>query len=352
MIRPKGRAVNAAIGDVERTMQALLDRYAARFPTLPDTLPVYEVLAYHLGWRDERLQPASGVSGKRFRPALCLAVALAVCGDAARAVGIAAAIELLHNFTLIHDDIQDRSRVRRHRPTIWALWGDAQAINAGDALFVLSQIAALEAARALEPGRGEELVRRFNETALLIVEGQVLDLSFEQRSEVSVNEYLTMIERKTAALIAYSAWAGALVAGAPTEVAARLERFGRALGLGFQIRDDYLGVWGDPAVTGKPRGDDLRQRKKSLPIVLVLERAATDDRSWLLDLWRRRTELTAEEVASVIALLERYAVRTALQEAVEQFHREALAELEALSLAPEGVASLLGLVAGLPLREA
>ncbi len=352
MIRPKGRAVNAAIGDVERTMQALLDRYAARFPTLPDTLPVYEVLAYHLGWRDERLQPASGVGGKRFRPALCLAVALAVCGDAARAVGIAAAIELLHNFTLIHDDIQDRSRVRRHRPTIWALWGDAQAINAGDALFVLSQIAALEAARALEPGRGEELVRRFNETALLIVEGQVLDLSFEQRSEVSVNEYLTMIERKTAALIAYSAWAGALVAGAPTEVAARLERFGRALGLGFQIRDDYLGVWGDPAVTGKPRGDDLRQRKKSLPIVLVLERAATDDRSWLLDLWRRRTELTAEEVASVIALLERYAVRTALQEAVEQFHREALAELEALSLAPEGVASLLGLVAGLPLREA
>lgn len=352
MIRPKGRAVNAAIGDVERTMQALLDRYAARFPTLPDTLPVYEVLAYHLGWRDERLQPASGVGGKRFRPALCLAVALAVCGDAARAVGIAAAIELLHNFTLIHDDIQDRSRVRRHRPTIWALWGDAQAINAGDALFVLSQIAALEAARALEPGRGEELVRRFNETALLIVEGQVLDLSFEQRSEVSVNEYLTMIERKTAALIAYSAWAGALVAGAPTEVAARLERFGRALGLGFQIRDDYLGVWGDPAVTGKPRGDDLRQRKKSLPIVLVLERAATDDRSWLLDLWRRRTELTAEEVASVIALLERYAVRTALQEAVEQFHREALAELEALSLAPEGVAFLLGLVAGLPLREA
>ena len=352
MIRPKGRAVNAAIGDVERTMQALLDRYAARFPTLPDTLPVYEVLAYHLGWRDERLQPASGVSGKRFRPALCLAVALAVCGDAARAVGIAAAIELLHNFTLIHDDIQDRSRVRRHRPTIWALWGDAQAINAGDALFVLSQIAALEAARALEPGRGEELVRRFNETALSIVEGQVLDLSFEQRPDVSVNEYLTMIERKTAALIAFSAWAGALVAGAPVEVAARLERFGRALGLGFQIRDDYLGIWGDPAVTGKPRGDDLRQRKKSLPIVLVLERATTDDRSWLLDLWRRRAELNAEEVAAVIEFLERYAVRSALQDTVERFQREALAELEALSLVPEGVTSLLGLVAGLPLREA
>ncbi len=352
MVRSKGRAVNAAIGDVERTMQELLDRYGARFPALPGTLPVYEVLAYHLGWRDERLQPASGVSGKRFRPALCLAVALAVCGDAARAVGIAAAIELLHNFTLIHDDIQDRSRVRRHRPTIWALWGDAQAINAGDALFVLSQIAALEAARALEPGRGEELVRRFNETALSIVEGQVLDLSFEQRPDVSVNEYLTMIERKTAALIAFSAWAGALVAGAPAEVAARLERFGRALGLGFQIRDDYLGIWGDPAVTGKPRGDDLRQRKKSFPILLVLERAATDERAWLLDLWRRRTELSAEEVAAVIALLERYAVRTALQDAVEQFHREALAELEALSLVPEGVTSLLGLVAGLPLREA
>ncbi len=352
MVRSKGRAVNAAIGDVERTMQELLDRYGARFPALPGTLPVYEVLAYHLGWRDERLQPASGVSGKRFRPALCLAVALAVCGDAARAVGIAAAIELLHNFTLIHDDIQDRSRVRRHRPTIWALWGDAQAINAGDALFVLSQIAALEAARALEPGRGEELVRRFNETALSIVEGQVLDLSFEQRPDVSVNEYLTMIERKTAALIAFSAWAGALVAGAPAEVAARLERFGRALGLGFQIRDDYLGIWGDPAVTGKPRGDDLRQRKKSFPILLVLERAATDDRAWLLDLWRRRTELSAEEVAAVIALLERYAVRTALQDAVEQFHREALAELEALSLVPEGVTALLGLVAGLPLREA
>jgi geranylgeranyl diphosphate synthase type I len=352
MVRSKGMAVNAAIGDVERTMQELLARYGARFPALPGALPVYEVLAYHLGWRDERMQPASGVSGKRFRPALCTAIASAVCGDAARAVGIAAAIELLHNFTLIHDDIQDRSRLRRHRPTIWALWGDAQAINAGDALFVLSEIAALEAAQALEPSRGAELVRRFNETALLIVEGQVLDLSFEQRPEVSVNEYLTMIERKTAALIAYSAWAGALVAGAPAEVAARLERFGRALGLGFQIRDDYLGVWGDPAVTGKPRGDDLRQRKKSLPIVLVLERAAASDRAWLLDLWRRRTELSAEEVAAVIELLERYAVRTALQEAVERFHGEALAELEALPLTPEGVASLRGLVAGLPVREA
>lgn len=336
---------------IEEAMRTIIERQAACFPVVEGSLPIYHVLSYHLGWLDEQFQPTGVSSGKRFRPLLCLRACTAAGGTWQQAAWIAAAIELLHNFTLIHDDIQDRSLTRRHRPTVWAVWGDAQAINAGDALFGLSQLAALEAASQLEAARGMELLSRLNETVLRIVEGQVLDLSFESLDAVTKDAYFVMIERKTAQLTAYAAWAGAMVAGASSELAARFADFGRALGLAFQVHDDYLGVWGDPLQTGKARGDDLRRRKKSLPILILLERASPDDRAWIRSTWRSEHDLDPVTVERLLKLLAQYDVEAAMKETVWRLHAEAQARLDQLGLPVERTAPLRAIVERLAVRE-
>lgn len=329
---------------VERYMRAVIER-AERSGILGEriALPLYRVLAYHLGWADEQLHPVQVEGGKRIRPLLCLLCCEAAGGDPAAAVPVSAAIELLHNFTLIHDDIQDRSRTRRHRPTVWALWGEAQAINAGDAMFALSQLALLEAGDRLPSDSLALLLRAFNETTLRIVEGQVLDLGFEERPSVSVTEYLAMIRGKTAALTAFAAWAGALVAGTDPDRLERFRRFGEALGLGFQIQDDYLGIWGRREETGKEPADDIRRRKKSLPIVLLLEAASRPDRQLLEALWSR-PEVSDQAVAQVLELLERYGIRERVRAEVARLHQEAhslLAEAAAPGPARDALAALL-----------
>lgn len=329
---------------VERCMRAVIER-AERSGILGErtALPLYRVLAYHLGWADEQLHPVRAERGKRIRPLLCLLCCQAAGGDPAAAAPVGAAIELLHNFTLIHDDIQDRSRTRRHRPTVWALWGEAQAINAGDAMFALSQLALLEVADRLPSDSLALLLKAFNETTLRIVEGQVLDLGFEERPSVSVTEYLAMIRGKTAALTAFAAWAGALVAGADPDRLERFRRFGEALGLGFQIQDDYLGIWGRREETGKEPADDIRRRKKSLPIVLLLEAASRPDRELLDALWSR-PEVSDQAVAQVLGLLERYGVRERVRAEVVRLHQEAhglLAEAASSGRARDALAALL-----------
>ncbi|MCS7051421.1 MAG: polyprenyl synthetase family protein, partial [Thermomicrobium sp.] len=253
---------------------------------------------------------------------------------------------------LIHDDIQDRSETRRHRPTLWALWGDAQAINAGDALFALSQLAALNAAEREERPRGIEIVRRFNETTLRIVEGQVLDLSFEARDDVSTAEYLLMIERKTAALTAYAAWAGATVGGGAPETAERFADVGRVLGLGFQVQDDYLGVWGDPERTGKARGDDLRRRKKSLPVIALIERVSPAERGWIRHAWGERDELDTATVERLLERLDYYGIRDIVRATVARYHDEAQRLLAGMNLPSERLEPLRQLVEQLAAREA
>lgn len=339
------------LAPVETIMRGLVAQHDERFPKVAGALPLYQVIAYHFGWVDETFRPTNAASGKRFRPLLCLRCCVAAGGDPAQAAWVAAAIELLHNFTLIHDDIQDRSETRRHRPTVWWLWGDAQAINAGDALFTLSQLAALEAARRLETDRGTELLRRFNDTTLRIVEGQVLDLSFESQEAVEADAYLTMIERKTAALVAFAAWAGATMAGASPEQAEGFHEFGRLLGLGFQLQDDYLGIWGDPALTGKPHGDDLRRRKKSLPIVNLLQRASPVDRRRVQELWAGRRDLPPEAVDEILALLDRYDVQASVRAEVRDYHEAASRLLEKLVPDPVRARPLQELVERLVIRE-
>lgn len=241
-------------------------------------LPLHDMLRYHLGWLEADGSPGPGLVGKALRPTLCLLASDAVSGRHDRALPTAAAVELVHNFSLIHDDVQDGDRQRRHRPTVWSVWGQPQAINAGTATYAA---AALALERLADHGVPAEMRLRANATlhraCLRLLEGQYLDLAFETRTEVSVDEYLAMVGGKTAALIAASLALGALVADPGLRPAAvehdrrvdALARMGEHLGLAFQIRDDMLGIWGDEDATGKPVGADIRARKKSLPIVAV-----------------------------------------------------------------------------------
>ena len=265
MPEPLNTFIQQMIPAVEEEMRSVM-RFGEKQAEL-----FYGMMHYHLGWVDENLRSVDAASGKRVRPLLCLLTTSAAGGQWPRAVPGAAALELLHNFTLIHDDIQDQSPTRRGRPTLWKLWGANQAINSGDAMFSLSHIAL---SRMLELGvPAETIVRavcRLDETCIDLTIGQFLDMTFEDQPEVSVEEYLEMIAGKTAALLAYSAELGARVAQQSPSTIGHYAAFGRDLGLAFQVRDDILGIWGDEAVIGKSSATDIVTRKKSLPILFGL----------------------------------------------------------------------------------
>jgi geranylgeranyl diphosphate synthase type I len=231
----------------------------------------YGMLRYHMGWVDAQMQPAVVHSGKRIRPAACLLACAAVGGAVEDALSAAAAVELLHNFSLIHDDVEDNSTTRRHRPTVWALWGVPQAINAGDALFTLARLALHGViGRVQAATTALDACAIFDRACLRLTEGQYLDISFEDRLDVAVEEYMAMIEGKTAALLSASLELGALLGGADEGARRHLAEFGRSLGLAFQMQDDILGIWGDEIVTGKSAASDILARKKSLPVVYAL----------------------------------------------------------------------------------
>lgn len=289
---------------------------------------------YHLGWVDESFAPAEDVDqGKRMRPELALLCCQAAGGRAEQAAPLAAAIELLHNFTLVHDDIQDRSPTRRHRPTVWTLWGESQAINAGDALFAAAHLALYELrGRGVEAERVLEIAAAFDRMTIEIVAGQTADLDFERRSDVAPDDYLTMIAGKTAAIVRFAAWAGATIAGASPEVAARFGEFGLALGLGFQIQDDLLGIWGSAGETGKAAADDIRRKKKSLPILFLRQRAGAEDAA-TLDRLYAWDEIDPSGIETVLALLAKHETRPAVELLVRTYHDQAIEAL--LIAAPE-----------------
>lgn len=283
------------------------------------------MVRYHLGWADQSLQslqPGTIDRGKRMRPALAILACEAAGGLASIAVPLATAIELLHNFTLIHDDIQDASPSRRHRPTVWSLWGEGQAINAGDALFAVAQLALFDlVAQGVSPNVVLRLAEAFNRTTIEIVTGQTRDLSFEGRRDVRPQDYLEMISGKTAAIVRFATWGGALLADASEQTAARFGAFGLALGLGFQVRDDLLGIWGASATTGKAAADDIRRRKQSLPILILRERASDEVRAELDTLYDGNG-IDPDGVQRVLDLLGTYDVQTAIETEVRAYHDE------------------------------
>jgi geranylgeranyl diphosphate synthase type I len=271
----------------------------------PLTAPLYQMMEYHLGWLDAAFRPVEADRGKRLRPLLCLLACEAAGGDWRRAVPAAASLELIHNFSLLHDDIEDRSDMRRHRATVWRLWGLAQGINTGDAMWVLARQAVHRLSALGHPADIVlQVARLLEEACLELCTGQYLDLCFEEAPEVSLADYERMIAGKTAALLSASVEAGALLGGAPQSALDHWTRFGLELGLCFQVTDDVLGIWGDPRVTGKSAASDIFERKKTLPVLYALawerERGCDD----LAHLYAQ-PELTEAHIPQVLALLER-----------------------------------------------
>jgi geranylgeranyl diphosphate synthase type I len=227
---------------------------------------IARVAAYHLGWVDVSGAPVVGNGGKAIRPALAVLSAEAVGASPDVALPGAVAVELVHNFSLLHDDLMDGDEERRHRPTSWKVFGPAMAILAGDALLALAEDVLLEA----PDETGPRAARHLTEATDRLITGQAEDLSFESRLDVSVEECLVMTGNKTGALLACASSIGAVLAGAPAAAVEALSGFGYHLGLAFQAVDDLLGIWGLPEITGKPSWSDLRQRKKSVPVAHAL----------------------------------------------------------------------------------
>jgi geranylgeranyl diphosphate synthase type I len=221
---------------------------------------------YHLGWTDAAGVPLDAPGGKGIRPALALLSAEAAWAPAAMGVPGGVAVELVHNYSLIHDDIIDEDTERHHRPTVWSVFGVGAAIIAGDALENLAHQVLLEA----DPARGAQASGALADATAEMIAGQADDIAFEKRRDVGVEECTAMSAAKTGALLGAASSVGAILAGAPPATIGALRDYGRHLGLAFQAVDDLLGIWGDPARTGKPAGNDLRQRKKSLPVVAAL----------------------------------------------------------------------------------
>ncbi|HSK53423.1 MAG TPA: polyprenyl synthetase family protein [Clostridia bacterium] len=290
----------------------------------PTTHGLYEMVRYHLG-----LDGAGAPTGKRMRPLLGLLAYASIAGDYRRALPGAAAVELGHNFSLVHDDIEDGDRERRHRPTLWALHGIPQAVNTGDAMFSLSRIALHRLTDLGFPdSKVLRLMRLYDETCLRLCEGQYIDIWTSEHDEaLSVELYFDMIGRKTAALIAASIEAGALLATDDEAVIRRYRRFGWALGLAFQLNDDLLGIWGQEQATGKAPSDVVH-KKKTLPVIYAFEHAPAEDRRRLAELYGLAAP-TAHDVAEIVAILERSGARDYTRDEARRHRDEALAELDA-----------------------
>jgi geranylgeranyl diphosphate synthase type I len=311
--------------EIQRALREAVERIASADAAAPLALlePYYGQMRYHLGWADADLKPTSVRTGKLLRPTLLL-LSYEAAGawneesnasdelrHLRRALPAAAAIELTHNFTLIHDDIEDEDSERHHRPTVWKLWGVPQAINVGDGMFALSRLALWDVLRVgVDSALAARLGALLDRTCLTIAEGQYLDMSFETQLEVSVSTYIEMIRRKTAALMACAAEMGARLATGNEETIIRLRNFGEAIGTAFQVRDDLLGVWASLAELGKTPAGDIYRRKKSLPILHALAQAQPADRQRLQECYTQSTALSEDQVETILAIFERTETRS------------------------------------------
>jgi geranylgeranyl diphosphate synthase type I len=306
--------------EVEQTLQQVMtDLLPTRQPELR------AMLAYHMGWEGE----GAGLEaqGKRIRPLLVLLSAAAAGGDWRGALPAAAAVEYVHNFSLIHDDIQDQSPLRRGRPTVWVKWGTAQAINAGDVMFTLAHLAIYGLCDTLPAAAALESARVLDATCMALTEGQYLDLSYEQRCDLTLEDYWPMVRGKTAALLGCCAELGAFAAGASPERRAAFRQFGISLGLAFQVQDDWLGIWGNAALTGKSTESDLVAGKKTLPVLYALQQKGAFAGRWSCG------GVQADEVPRLSQLLVEEGAQSFTEQTANRLTREAL---DALDRAGEG----------------
>ncbi len=277
---------------------------------------LYTMLAYHLGWEGEGAGPIA--RGKRIRPLMLLLTTASLGKDWEIALPGAAAVELVHNFSLIHDDIQDQSPLRRGKPTLWKIYGIPQAINAGDSMFALAQIAL----QNLGPAFPVEVALKAHQiipyACLTLTQGQFLDLVYENKNGITTSDYWPMIRGKTAALLATCTELGAILANADEDTQMHFRNFGESIGLAFQIQDDILGIWGDSALTGKSAESDLVTGKKSLPVLFALERGGEFAKRW------QKKSITPEEVPETAEILKNEGAYDYAKEQVDKYTNQAL----------------------------
>jgi geranylgeranyl diphosphate synthase, type I len=341
------------------TVSSIVARYRDAVETemrdvigVQDTL-LYRIIRYHLGWEEPDGAPGPGSGGKALRPVLCLLASEGTGATAGTpllpppssllpplpALPAAAAIELIHNFSLVHDDIQDQDLERHHRPTVWSIWGAPQGINAGDGLWALANRAFLRTVeRGVPAAVAVRAYSRLNDACMTMIEGQSYDLAFEQRGfgggdapPVSVEQYLDMISRKTGALIAAALAIGALIGTGDDAVADQFHGFGAHLGRVFQIQDDLLGIWGQEHVTGKSTTSDIRRRKQSYPVVYTLSSGPPAARTALAEVYTL-PEIDDAAVAHAVSAMEEAGARDHAAELATDAYAHATDLLERLPL--------------------
>jgi geranylgeranyl diphosphate synthase type I len=283
--------------DIKNLLSAIeveLQRQIARLDE-PHTQPFYAMLTYHMGWTGEGAGPEA--TGKRIRPLMLLLTTAACNIEWLHAIPAAAAVELVHNFSLVHDDIQDNSDKRRGRRTTWKVWGMPMGINAGDALFVLSNLAIMDLKEHYPAETVVQAATVLHNTCLDLTRGQFLDMSYEKRNDLGVEDYWPMVAGKTAALLSACCHIGSILGGADESTQDAYRSFGHALGLAFQVQDDILGIWGDEAITGKSAASDLLEGKKSLPVLHGLSQGGKFAERW------RQGPIHPDEVEEMAKLL-------------------------------------------------
>ncbi|WP_394849568.1 polyprenyl synthetase family protein [Pendulispora brunnea] len=309
-----------AMAAIEPALRAAVDR-------LPETERA--IAGYQFCWWDEHGRPTPGRGGKGLRPALVLSSTAAAGVTAEHAIGAAVSVELVHNFSLLHDDIMDGDVLRRGRPSAWAVYGQKATLLAGDALLVL----AMDVLAETSGPRAPSAIRSLCQTLLELAKGQSQDIAFEKRPDVELLECLTMAGRKTASLTRYACSIGPSIAGIDSRTVQHLQDFGYHLGLAFQLMDDLIGIWGNEKRTGKPVGSDLLARKKTLPVVAAL--ASSDGaRARLAELYASPAPLTPSDVRAVIGLIERLGGRAWTEAEMRRQLDAALSSLDAANLDP------------------
>ena len=312
---------SSMLPEIEGELKRQIDRLNE-----PRTQPFHEMLTYHMGWTGAGA--GAEAAGKRIRPLLLLLTCAAAGGSWTDALPAAAGVELVHNFSLIHDDIEDNSDTRRGRETVWVKWGLPHAINAGDGLFVLSGLAVTDLSAKYAAKVVQRAAQELFATCLDLTRGQFQDMAFEKRDDLTLDDYWPMISGKTAALLSTCTGLGALLAGAKEAVQQIYRDFGHSLGMAFQVLDDYLGIWGDPASTGKSIASDLAAGKKSLPVLYAVGKKGPFAQRWI------QGPLKPEEIPTMAGELTAEGAKLYTLEKADQMTDLALASLR--EVAPQG----------------
>ena len=325
------------------SLPAVFHRYrsdigsALRESLAGDGLAVNRMLRYSMGWADAQGEPIDATEGKWLRPTLCLLACEAAGGSARQAIPAAVSLELIHNFSLIHDDIQDHDETRHHRRTLWAVWGEPKALVAGNALRTIADRCLW---RLVDSGVGYpaalDVERTLTAAYLDMIEGQFLDLHYEGRPDISLADYLGMISLKTGALIRCALVLGAMIGTSDHRTVDAFRQCGRSLGLVFQIRDDILGVWGEEEFTGKPVGADIRRKKNTFPVVYAMSQARGRDKGKLQEIYGKPA-VGDDDVAAVLGIMQRVGAREYAEDLAAEHSMLGMDALSLVELAPEAL---------------